>query len=114
MALTFSLPADDDASDGAPSRIEHGIDYMFDDPAGRLMFHYNYLVYHWTLDGGRAVTARAYLDVPHEVSVLDVAPADLPGAEYAAIVRYLQRRFRTIKALQADGYAIVYRAQRSH
>jgi hypothetical protein len=107
MAEGFALPPGDDAADGAPTRIDHGVDYMTDPVTGGLMFYYNYLVYTWVMQN-REITARAYLDDISEISLLTLSEAELKSDEFAALRRYVQRRFRVIKTLGADGYQAAY------
>jgi hypothetical protein len=105
----FSLPPEDDAADGAPLRIEHGVDYMFSEP-GRLEFFYNYVCYEWMI-GPEKVSARTYLDDILEVSLFAeidgapvfIEPERLETPPFAPLLRYLQRRFRVIKLFGCEG-----------
>jgi hypothetical protein len=112
----FSLPPEDDAMDGAPLRIEHGVDYMFAVP-GKLEFFYNYICYEWRLPSEK-VTARTYLDDIQQVSLfaekdgapLFIEPERLETPPFQPVIRYLQRRFRVIKVFGRDGtYRVVYK-----
>jgi hypothetical protein len=64
---SFDLPPEDDSDDGAPLKIEHGVDYMFASPK-TLEFIYNYINYTWKI-GAETITARAYLDDIGDVSL---------------------------------------------
>lgn len=105
----FVLPKDDDNEEGAPDLIEHGVDYMFDDPKS-VMFYYNFLSYAWQL-GDFKLSARAYLDDIHEIALfgegLSIARLDDPV--FKPIVNYLQRRYRVIKVFGINGaYEIAF------
>ncbi len=116
---TFSLPPADtgadngaenggagNGGDGAPDRIEHAAEYMFNAP-GQLEFYYNFLIYSWTIDGA-TVSARAYLDDIQEVSVF-AAPDKLETPAFAPLLRYLQRRYRVIKTFGDGSYQVRYK-----
>jgi hypothetical protein len=107
----FDLSDDDDAFDGAPDAIAHGIDYM-KEPDGTLMYHYNYLVYSWTIEGeAELLRARAYLDDIHEVSVL-LPFGRFQSSKFEAALRYLQRRYADIFTLESGDPGYVQRYKR--
>jgi hypothetical protein len=116
MQKKFNFPPEDDAMDGAPQNIEHGVDYMFSAP-GKLEFFYNYICYEWNLPSEK-VTARTYLDDIQQVSLfaekdgapLFIEPERLETPLFQPVIRYLQRRFRVIKVFGRDGtYRVVYK-----
>jgi hypothetical protein len=105
--ISFDLPADDDATAqrGAPLSIRHGCDY--DLAAG---YSYNYLDYHWRV-GDTDVTARAYLDEIDSIAFTRSA-ADLARVGIDDILAFLQRRFTSIRTLEADGYTTTWQRAR--
>jgi hypothetical protein len=105
--IEFSMPAEENPELGAPVRITHGCDYMLL-PEGGLEFHYNFLVYEWTISGD-TIQARAYLDEPSRVSVFVEGERLRTDAGLAAMVRYLQRRFSTIQSFGGDGYSVEFK-----
>jgi hypothetical protein len=113
---SFDLPPEDDSDDGAPLKIEHGVDYMFASPK-TLEFIYNYINYTWKI-GAETITARAYLDDIDDVSLFAevdgvstfMTPDKLEAAEFQSTLRYLQRRYRVIKTFGGDGtYVVAYK-----
>jgi hypothetical protein len=58
---------------------------------------YNYLIYSWT---DPDVTARAYLDDIHVVSILSGEPTP-------PIMDYLRQRYAVIQRLERHGYVVV-------
>jgi hypothetical protein len=106
--IMFDLPDDEDAADGAPDTIMHGIDYM-KEPDGNLMYHYNYLVYSWTIDGeAEPLRARSYFDEIGEVSVF-MPFKRFQSPKFAAVLRYLQRRYAQIDTFEAGDSGYVQR-----
>ena len=113
---TFDLPGNDDPLDGAPLKIEHGIDYMFAAP-NQLEFIYNHINYRWEI-GAETITARAYLDDIREVSLFAeragathfLEPEKLETEAFQPTLRYLQRRYHVIKIFGEDGtYRVAYK-----
>lgn len=117
--ILFDLPESEEPETGLPDKIVHGCDYMLG-PNGELEFHYNFLVYTWTV-AGQVVSARAYLDERfHEVSVFVQGARLRTDPALRALVRYLQRRFSSIQSFHADdaagggtGYAVQFRSRNS-
>jgi hypothetical protein len=95
----FEIPPEEDPEPGVPATLQHGCDYMLvprDAGGTRLEYHYNFLDYAWIIEG-RPLSARHYLDEPGTVSVMiDFATFDQPA--FAAVLRFLQRRYATIEA----------------
>jgi hypothetical protein len=112
----FDMPPEENPEPGLPSRIEHGCDYMLL-PDGKLEFHYNYLLYHWTIDA-EDIQARAYLDDGQHLASVFVKGERLHTEAFQRLVRYLQRRYTRINSFHADdvdiegtGYAIQFLRQ---
>ena len=103
---TFNLPPDDDSDDGKPASITHGADYMLSGPQC-VEFYYNFLNYSWVVDG-EDVTARAYLDDIAEVAVF-VGAEKLETVAFEPLLRYLQRRYKIIKAFADGDYQVRYK-----
>ncbi len=98
--ILFDLPLEEDPEPGVPDRVEHGCDYMLE-PSGSVMFHYNFLIYHWVIDA-EAISARAYLDTPQRVDVFVGNHRLRTDPALQSLVRYLQRRFMHIGTFHAD------------
>ena len=112
--ILFDLPHEEDPEPGAPDTITHGCDYMLT-PDGGLEYHYNFLVYCWTV-AGEPINARAYLDRPERIDVFVGNQRLRTDAALHPLVRYLQRRFLHIGTFHADdvglsdtGYTAAYR-----
>lgn len=104
----FELPVAEEPEPGQPDRIQHGCDYDFD--GSRMNYYYNFLYYAWTI-ADEEVYARAYLDMPEEISIF-VPYERLKGdVAFAPLLRYLQRRFVNIRTFEraGDGYVLRYR-----
>ena len=99
--LTFALPRAEELDISQPSTIIHGCDYFFRDD-GVLEVYYNFLDYHWSIDGTQ-VRARHYLDgsSPLKVAVM-MAFQEFNQPKYAGVLDYLQRRFHTIETFERD------------
>ena len=78
--------------------IAHHVDVIED--GGVAEQTYNYLVYGWT---DPDVTARAYLDDHHVVSILSGEPTP-------PILDYLRQRYAVIQRLGRNGYTIMEEA----
>jgi hypothetical protein len=106
--IFYDLHDLDDALDGAPDSISHGIDYM-KEPDGSCKFHYNYLVYSWTIDGeATPLRARSYLDEIGEISVfMPFEQFRLP--QFEPMLRFLQRRYNSICAFESGNSSYVQR-----
>ena len=97
----------------SPSAIEHRCEEIW--IGGELEQIYNYFVYRFDLDGLH-YWARAYLDDIDEVSIM-TASTDLEGLATqqmdgppAAMLDYLQRRYRRIMILGPEGYQPIWKA----
>jgi hypothetical protein len=112
--ILFDLPREEDPEPGLSDSITHGCDYMME-PDGSVMFHYNFLIYVWTV-GDEVITGRAYLDTAQRIDIF-VSNHRLRGdAAFQPLVRYLQRRFLHIGTFHADdvglsetGYTAAFR-----
>ncbi|MCH7861889.1 hypothetical protein ACQKOH_21645 [Sphingomonas sp. NPDC092331] len=91
---------------GAPFRITHGRDMMFDH--GELVQDYNFLDYFFG-DPAAPVRARHYLGERSVAAYLPGLPEDANLAQARAafpedVLRYLQRRFNAVEVLTGEGY----------
>jgi hypothetical protein len=102
--IAFQLPKDADTAVGTPERIEHGCDYMIE-PDGTVMFHYNFLVYHWSI-AGETIVGRAYLDEIQRISVFVPNSRLRTDPLLQPVVHYLQQRFREIHSFHATDTAL--------
>ncbi|ATY33759.1 hypothetical protein [Sphingomonas psychrotolerans] len=92
---------------GAPFRIEHGRDMMFND--GELEQDYNFIDYFFG-DPDAPIRARHYLHDEHVSVVLPSLPSNVTLAQVGAFfpsdtLQYLQRRFASVQVLTAEGYS---------
>ena len=112
--VPFTIPPEEDPEPGVPGEIRHECDYMLS-PEGSLEYHYNHLIYTWTV-GGETISARAYLDEPSTVSVFVKGARLRNEAALAPLVRYLQRRFTIIQSFargdSETGYAVQFEHER--
>ncbi|MFS2109590.1 hypothetical protein ACCC88_07880 [Sphingomonas sp. Sphisp140] len=97
---------------GAPFRIEHGRDMMYDH--GELQQDYNFIDYLFG-DPAEPVHARHYLGDRHVSVDLPSLRTDATLAQARAvfpddILRYLQRRFDTVEVLTGEGYRELWTA----
>jgi hypothetical protein len=101
----------------APSRLEHLCDQIIFD--GKIEQQYNFLSYEFVCDD-MLVCARAYLDDISEVSLFGPYRRDLPPENQVplsvafppSVLAYLQRRYRRLKILGADGYETLWQHPR--
>ena len=98
----FALPTAE-RSEVSPRQIVHGCDYHVEEN-GELEYHYNFLDYTWDIDGAE-VRTRHYLDEGSRVNVM-MPIAELDQPKYGGILTYLQRRYRVLKTLEGEGYAV--------
>lgn len=97
---------------GAPFRIAHGRDMMFDH--GELVQDYNFLDYFFG-DPAAPVRARHYLGERSVAVYLPGLPEDANLAQARAAfpedaLRYLRRRFHAIEVLTGEGYCELWTA----
>jgi hypothetical protein len=111
--IVFDLPVEENPEPGKPDHIEHGCDYMLS-PDGKLEYYYNFLVYTWEM-GSEEISARSYLDNPHEISIVVSAQRLREDIGLRDLVRFLQRRYTEIRCFhredlpdQEAGYSLVY------
>ena len=87
---------------GAPARIEHEHEEVGD---GEIVEEvYDYLVYEWVLPDGRMMTARAYTDEMHTISIMTSGPGNLPVEVPEAVEDWLRERFASVRVLGPQGY----------
>ncbi|MEG3177223.1 hypothetical protein U1872_13350 [Sphingomonas sp. RB3P16] len=80
--------------------IEHIRDVLWDDEGGVAEI-YNHLIYRFEASG---IIARAYLDDPDKVSIMEVGPVPDP------VLDYLKDRFWRIDQIGAQGYRTIWTA----
>ena len=90
------------AEPGAPARIEHEHEEVGDGDVVEEV--YDYLVYEWDAPDGRTITARAYTDEMHTISIMTAGPGNLPVEVPEAVEDWLRERFTSIRVLGPQGY----------
>ncbi len=112
--ILFDVPVVEDPEHGVPDSITHGCDYMLE-PDGSVMFHYNFLIYVWTV-ADEIITGRAYLDMAQRIDVFVGNHRLRSDAALQPLIRYLKRRFLHIGTFHADdlglsetGYTAAFR-----
>ncbi|PRY93766.1 hypothetical protein BCF33_2650 [Hasllibacter halocynthiae] len=85
--------------DGAPNTIEHLHEIIGDETAPEEVC--DYLLYQWEEAG---ITARAYTDEMHTVSILTRGEGQRPAEAPMDVLRWLFARFHTVRALGPHGY----------
>ena len=90
---------DDEDEPGAPDRIEHLHEVIGDEADPEQV--YDYLLYQW---GRVGITARAYTDEMHTVSIITRADGRRPAAPPGDVLDWLFTRFHTVRALGPHGY----------
>jgi len=93
-----------------PTTIEHKCEEMF--VGGALEQKYNYIVYHFDANGAY-IWARTYVEEIKTVSVHGPFESRttrelIQGPLDPAVLSYLKRRFKTIKALRSEGYVTIW------
>ena len=97
---------DEMVEDGAPARIEHVHEEY--GPPGAVEEVYDYLIYAFDTPAGE-MTARAYSDEMHTVSIMTEGPGGLPPEVPPAVEAWLRRRFACVRVLGATGYEVLRR-----
>lgn len=87
-------------SQAAPPSIEHIREILWNDDGG-IAEIYNHLIYRFEESG---IIARAYLDDPDKVSIMEVGPVPDP------VLAYLKDRFWRIDQIGAQGYRTIWTA----
>ena len=93
--------------DGAPTRIEHEHEEIGDGETVEEV--YDFLVYDWDLPDGRVITARAYTDEMHTISIMTSGPGNLPVEVPEAVEQWLRARFASVRVLGPQGYEALRR-----
>jgi hypothetical protein len=86
-----------------PVRIEHGFDFMLTSGGDAMEFMYNFLDYYF-VEEGEQVTARHYLDEPHEISLQVTSREGLQTPFIQKVLVFLGMRYPSITWLADDGY----------
>ncbi|MGR3541057.1 MAG: hypothetical protein ACU0BS_06480 [Hasllibacter sp.] len=90
---------EDEREPGAPDRIEHLHEVIGDEADPEQV--YDYLLYEWDEAG---LSARAYTDEMHTVSILTRADGRRPAEPPRDVLDWLFLRFHTVRALGPHGY----------
>lgn len=88
---------DETEEPGAPVRIEHVHEEIGDGEAVEEI--YDYLLYTWA-----DLTARAYTDEMHTLSVMTRGPGGLQADVAPEIQAWMRARFAAVRALGPQGY----------
>ena len=98
----FDMDLDVMSDEGAPTRIEHEHEEVGDGDTVEEV--YDFLVYEWDLPDGRAITARAYTDEMHTISIMTAGPGNLPVEVPEEVEDWLRTRFTAVRVLGPRGY----------